>query len=237
MEEIPISLTEENFEASVQIIVNRCLYYCFHSDFVNGNKQCSDFIVAGKIIYHNRPWGEENPLYTHLYLTLILVKGLEEFLRMQQLLQTPGWLQDHKKIEQVWSQFWDTKKKFDYFNDNCCYSPNPLDKLTENLDKVESYLFDKLGRGLYMSPDILVKKSQCNICQLDLRACEHISGWFYNGVPCQEVALDIEIVSVSVVQSPYDMKCRIWPWNKVFENKYSVRIVNAENIDDFIRKK
>ena len=56
-----------------------------------------------------------------------------------------------------------------------------------------------------MSPEILHKSVQCGICSAEVTPwgeCEHEPGRVYNGVCCHHAVIDLEFVSVSLVQNP-----------------------------------
>ena len=71
-------------------------------------------------------------------------------------------------------------------------------RLTQSWQKTYPYKW-------FISPEILHKSVQCGICSAEVTPwgdCEHEPGTVYNGVCCHHVVVDVEFVSMSLVQDP-----------------------------------
>ena len=84
--------------------------------------------------------------------------------------------------------------------------------LIDRLNAMDAEFMRVLGPGMYMSPEILVKKELCSVCQQDNKGCDHIPGHLYAGVRCFGIVQDSDLKSISMVMNPRDRRCRIWPW-------------------------
>jgi len=192
-----------------------------------------------KVIYNNRTFGEgikEDEAYALIYLYLILTKGLIDVLDLVNLTGDNTWPSNNQLTETIWSKLWDAKERLDIFLRHSV-DRNILNFLLHLLNNLEYNFYDIFGKGLYMSPVTIIKKSECSICSKNIKGCHHIPGRFYKGKICKTIYSEIEdITSVDIVSSPYDMRCRIWPWNFISENKFNVRILSFNQLDDFIFK-
>jgi hypothetical protein len=198
----------------------------------------SKFIAELKPIYNERLYGEgndEGESYTYIYLFLMLAKSFEDLINLAQLTKDKAWPEDNKKTELIWQVLWDAKERLDKFNSHCLES-GLFENIYKQLKRLEMYFYDYFGKGVYMSPVIKIKKAICSICGLNIKACNHIPGNIFHGNPCREVVEDMEIYGADMVQSPHDMRCRIWPWNFIDKNRMNVRVMNLNQLDGFIKE-
>ncbi len=202
-------------------------------------KQHSEkFIRDLKPVYKERLYGEgQNAIkgYTYIYLFLMLAKALEDVIALVGLTKDKTWPTDEKKTELIWQVLWDAKERMDTFNSHC-FDQDILAGLYEQLERLEYHFYDVFGKGLYMSPVMLVKKAICSICELNIKACMHMPGSLYNGKYCKELVQDFEFKGADFVQSPHDMRCRVWPWNFTDEWHVTARIINLNQLDEFINE-
>lgn len=63
----------------------------------------------------------------------------------------------------------------------------------------------------------------------------HLPGSLYEGNYCRERVEDFEFHGADFVQSPHDMRCRVWPWNFIDERHVNVRM-NLNRLDEFIEE-
>ncbi len=195
------------------------------------NRICTNLINHLKPLYRENKLGSDS---TFVYIFLILIKGLQDVSELVPMTKVQGWNEKH--TENVWCKMWDARERLQYFRDHCLDS-TMLDDIFKKLEELESYFYDHFGKGLYSSPDIIIKSATCSICNQDIKGCNHIVGTVYNGVPCKEVAQEISFIGVSIVSSPRDMRCRLWPWNLKEDRTISARIMNLSSIDDFLKNK
>jgi hypothetical protein len=106
------------------------------------------------------------------------------------------------------------------------------------LKMVESTIFQHYGKGVYSSPEIMVKSVECNICHSDFRRCSHIVNNIYNGIICKMVVTDLEFTGAALVDSPRDLRCRIWPWRATKEGDgmqiKGALMLTSFNLQDFL---
>ncbi|MEL1243920.1 hypothetical protein AAEO56_06565 [Flavobacterium sp. DGU11] len=204
-------------------------------------KECLElsqkFITNLKPIYNDRLYGDTDQAkesYSCMYIFMILSKSFEDVIKLVELTANKNWPNDQAKTESIWQVLWDAKERLDIFNSHC-RNKNLFKFLLQQLKKLEHCFYDLFGKGIYMSPVILVKKASCSICGLNIKGCAHIPGYLYDGKPCKEIAEDFEIQGADIVQSPHDMRCRVWPWNFIDESRVNVRIMNLNKLDDFIK--
>lgn len=205
----------------------------FSRDFARCTTICEAYLSELKDRYlANEFKGEEA---TWVYVFLILIKGLNDMSDLAEATMDPGWIENDKKVEAIWCKLWITRDRFDFFQAHCL-EPNILKRFTSRLDGLESFFYDEFGAGLYFSPEIRIKKSKCSVCDKNIKACEHLIGNVYEGKHCQEVVVDAEFQTISIVKSPHDMRCRIWPWN-VERDEMTVKgmFMCLETIDDFLK--
>jgi len=162
----------------------------------------------------------------------ILFRGLQDFIDLSETINPPNWKNEPSLIEKAWIQMWDCKERIEYASH--FYNERILDWVLRKIDSLEQDFLANFGTGLYSSPEILIKREICSICNNDFRSCEHISGGIYNGLRCVSIPQDFELRSVSIVEVPEDPRCRIWPWQlKEGENKV---IDTCIRLDDFMNE-
>jgi hypothetical protein len=165
----------------------------------------------------------------------MLARAFEDIICLVDLTKDKTWIDDHSKVEIIWQVLWDAKERMDIF-DSHCTERGLFDGLYAQLKELELFFYDCFGKGIYMSPVILVKKAECNVCGKNIKACEHIPGNLYHGIYCKEVVKDLEFKGADIVQSPHDMRCRVWPWNFTDDMHFTSRIINLNKLDGFIEE-
>ena len=65
------------------------------------------------------------------------------------------------------------------------------------------------GQSRGVSPDMIIRKWECSICQGDFEKCNHEEGALYDGSVCELVARNIEFAGASLVDEPKDPRCRV----------------------------
>jgi hypothetical protein len=76
------------------------------------------------------------------------------------------------------------------------------------------------GQSRGVSPEIIIRRWTCSICNNDFERCDHGEGLIYDGSPCQVAPANVEFIAASLVDEPKDPKCRIndlltiWQINK-----------------------
>ncbi len=192
-----------------------------------------DFIAALKPVYNTRSYGVDSQSYTFIYVFLMLAKGLGDVIELVNHTKDKTWPQQNKLTEAIWYKLWDAKERLHVF-DSHSLEKGFIEGIVAQLDELEIVFYEIFGRGIYASPEILIKKAECSVCKQNIKACMHIPGNIYDGVPCKEKVVDCQFLTVSLVQSPYDMRCRVWPWNMTPDMKITVRMMNLDQMDTFI---
>ena len=210
-------------------------YYSLQ-DYEQCKQLVTNFILRLKPIYLDRTYGENSQSYTFIYIFLMLGKGLGDVIDLVQHTKDKTWPQQEKLTEAIWFKLWDAKERLTVFESHCL-EKGFVDKILDQLNQLEIVFYELFGRGIYASPEILIKKAECTVCKQNIKGCMHIPGTIYDGIPCREKVIDMQFMTVSLVQSPHDMRCRVWPWNMTPDMRITVRMMNIDPIDSFITDK
>lgn len=167
-------------------------------------------------------------------ITGILYRGFQDFIDLYRTTKSPDWVTKHDLVEKAWMQLCDCKDRIEYVS-NFCHNDGTLDKVICKIRDIEKEFVDNFGEGMYMSPEIIAKRTVCSICKEDSRSCEHLSGRIYNGVLCSHIPQDLKFRRFALVRFPKDPRCRIWPWqydgDNIFKNVCLMR--PTLRLDDF----
>jgi len=162
----------------------------------------------------------------------ILFRGLENFANLFEIVNVEQWWNKQKTVERAWTLLQDSKDRIEYAGIHL--HSKMIDLVLAQIQKIDELFFSHFGPGLYVSPEIMVRKELCSICKSDFRGCSHIAGRIYNGVRCVTISQDIRLKSVSIVEAPEDPRCRIWPWMMKGNNFVGVRILGSFRLDNFL---
>ncbi len=188
----------------------------------------------GQTLRSNGRLSEEERNY--LYVGSVFIRGLYDYTLIRIVLQDEDWHKNTDLLDYVWTKYWDCKERFDF--SRSIAAGGFAEHLATLLHRLAAFYKANFGDGLYMSPDILIRKQVCSICGEDFRSCGHISGRLYGGVLCRAIARDFEPQSVSVVHHPEDPRCRLWPWNyDPNKSTFKGAILTMFQIDDFLFNK
>lgn len=202
--------------------------------YKEGKDLCNLFITELKKKYNEKHLRNESE-YTYAYVFLILAKALQDVIELVPLTKEKYWPEDGKKTEAIWCKLWDAKERFSYFKKHWL-GDDIVGMITAKLDELESYFYDTFGKGLYFSPDIIIKEAFCNVCGQNIKACMHLPGNIYAGTVCKEEVSDMKFESISIVMSPYDMRCRLWAWNLKEDLTVTGMFMSLNTVDGFIKK-
>jgi hypothetical protein len=170
------------------------------------------------------------------YVGSVFIRGLYDYIQICMVLQDSNWYRNADLLDYVWRKYWDCKTRFD-FSQNIA-GGDFSDHLSSLLTKLASFYQAHFGNGMYLSPDLLIRRLECSICAQDFRACGHISGRLYNGIMCRTLARGIELKRASILEHPEDPRCRIWPWNyDPNTGKFKGTMLTMFQIDDFLFNK
>lgn len=211
-------------------------FYSFFAEckYTEAASLCDEVISDSKNALANRYNNTESENNLR-YVAGIIFKGFLEFIQLYNLTKIPNWHKDNKKVESVWELLCDCTDHLNFSSGTM--EALPLTIVLERLQKFTDTFTKMFGKGLYVSPVIIINKENCSICEQDVRSCEHRQGILYNGVVCRHVAENISnIQSVDIVQVPKDPRCRLWPWNMKKDGTYDVVMLNMNMMDDFLYK-
>lgn len=210
-----------------QLIINK--------KYEKAEELCLNFIDFCKTTLELSSWGEINTNYNKVLVSAILFKGLQEFVYLKQKIRDKQWNKSDKKVEYNWIILQDCKDRVNFVYQYLTET-EIIDNVLNEIKLIYKLFEDTFGIGKYISPEILIKKSVCNICNEDVRCCHHISGRIYNGKICYGLPVDPFIRAVSLVNVPKDLRCRIWDWQVEDSMLKDVCIMTSFAIDDFIKQ-
>jgi len=162
----------------------------------------------------------------------VLFRGLFDYAQLAERTSDPKWTDDRAAIQDVWRNLCDCRDRITFV---ARVSSGQISaRIFTALDKVESWYAQRFGSGVYSSPEILVKRELCSICNRDIRRCEHIAGDVYQGRICYRIPKDISLKSSSMVLVPHDRRCRIWPWQLKGRVVSDILLMTTFRVDDFL---
>ena len=128
------------------------------------NEICNNLISLCREILQTKVWDTEEDNNV-AYITGVLFKGLTEFIQLAELTRDTQWPFDNKRTETIWGLMWNAIDRFEYCkryfqSEDFSWIQNKLQELHENFKS-------NFGHGLYLSPEILIKKESCSICKQD----------------------------------------------------------------------
>ena len=77
---------------------------------------------------------------------------------------------------------------------------------SEHFRELEEVLFP---RQLFMSPGMIIERTDCSICRADYEDCEHIAGRAYMGEFCARILYPDSLEELSIVEVPRDKRARV----------------------------
>lgn len=205
--------------------------YFKHRNYDFCKKVSDNHIELCRDILLQKVWDaeEENNV---AYITGVLFKGLIEFVQLAELTKDRKWHIDIKRTERVWGLMWNCIDRFKFSSKH--FVAEGFSWIQKILEELKYDFVNYFGHGIYASPEILIKKEICSICNEDTRACNHLSGTLYNGRMCCSVPQEIQMKSVSLVTFPKDPRCRLWKWNMTEERTFTTPIMVLFRIDDWL---
>ena len=192
--------------------------------------------VAKATVSKIREWVEketvsEAALETVLHAR-VFFRALFDFAILQEMVGQTNWASNTALVEKAWDKMWDCRERLGSC-DGKIQGPL-LDRVRASLDGLEAFYLRRFGPGQYASPEILMRRGLCSICNDDIRRCIHVSGRVYVGRLCSVTPEPIAMESVSIVLVPRDPRCRIWPWQFKGDKASGIKILSVFRIDDFV---
>ncbi|WMN11510.1 hypothetical protein QYS49_38630 [Marivirga salinae] len=194
---------------------------------------CQAIILPYKEVLNKRNWHAESENdYNNFLVLAIIFKAFEDYSQLGKITLKNKWDQDNLNLENVWLKLWDSKDRLDSVRGRI--QSKIVELIYSNLEDLLDQYRQNFGNGLYASPEILIKKELCSICNKDIRACSHIKGRWYNGIICRGIAEDIEMKTISLVTVPRDPRCRVWPWREKEDRVFEMPVLTLFQVDDFL---
>lgn len=192
-----------------------------------------------KQIIENKILSKETKIYLQVLLTGVFFSALEEFTILKKLTKDKNWYNNNKIVEKVWLLICNIRDKLDFsLIQEFEYI---LSFVMNYINEVENLINEQYGQSLYSSPEIKLDSVICNICNNNLKDCDHIEGKMYDNEICSVNWINPILKSVALVIDPADKRTRIWPWKMIKKENGEVDIKNtlimsSSMVFDFLNK-
>jgi hypothetical protein len=167
-----------------------------------------------------------------VFILCIALKCFLDYIELSEMIIDPNWINDNKLTEKIWKKYLDCSERYYYISK--CMQIIELDNIGHNLEKIEKVFEINHGKGLYASPEFILKNEKCNICNLGVLECDHERGKLYNGKICRGIPELASLKSIAIVEDPKDKRCRLWKWNKNEDGSYRMTVLSQFFIDNFM---
>jgi len=232
---ITTKINEDNLDEETYKYFYKWYKLIINKKYERAKKLCLNFINFCKTTIELSYWGEININYNKLLISAILFRGLQEFSYLKQIMRDKEWNKSHKEVNYNWIVLQDCKDRLGFVYQYLSET-EIIDIVLNDIQSIDKFFEVSFGIGKYISPEILIKKSICNICNQDVRSCHHISGRIYNGRICYGSPVDPLIRAISLVDVPRDLRCRIWDWQLEGTILKDVCIMTSFSVDDFLHQ-
>jgi hypothetical protein len=169
----------------------------------------------------------------------IFFRGLEDLTDLSEIVAKYEWYKENESVEKAWLLLQNCKERFESSSKIVMVPSEIKETIDSFLDTIEKDFLALFGPGLYVSPEILIKKSICSICKTDYRTCPHLPNHLYNGKICRIEPTEIGPGNcVVILPHPKDPRCRLWPWHQEKEGDglkiHNIPLIISFKIDDFL---
>lgn len=108
----------------------------------------------------------------------------------------------------------------------------------ENMAKLEKCkeIIEKFPQQWFTSPEILIKRVECNICGKELQECSHLPGKVYCGELCHGIVKDMEGLAAALTTNPVDPRCRVVPTGWDYDTGWFIGSFRKQNIKQIIKQ-
>jgi hypothetical protein len=227
-----IRLTPSNFKKVSFNIISDCYKSILKKDFDKAQGDATELINQYKDVLKEENWGRQDDK-SLILICAIGAKAIDDYAEIGRITSTVNWFEKTELIEKLWIKLWDCKERVEYVFNN--FQGDLFQIVLSKVNELHSEFIKVYGNGIYASPEFLIKKETCSICNLDVRACLHISGHIYNGVICKYVVKELEMRSISLVTVPKDPRCRAWAWNMEGRTIKGMAFFFNSDIDSFLK--
>jgi hypothetical protein len=183
-------IQNKEFEAAFTIAENKKVY-------------CKNIILLGE---------NSNSSQKNVALAFgICFKSLEEFSELFSIISHDAWLFHLKAVQRVWFLLQNCNDRFELILSSLNFPEEISEYFLNSLKGMVIEIERKYGKGMYVSPEVKIKKCVCNICNQDPRSCSHIENYVYDGKICRVIPTVIQPGNCLVITpNPKDKRCRIW---------------------------
>lgn len=228
-------LTKDAYASEIEKYANEW-FNLMHKNLLNQAKRvCVSLIRQIKQELNTKTWNLDEKSYNFLFVSVISFKAFEDFTDLANLTACKRWVNSNSKVESVWFCYCDCRERVSFVQNYI--TSFILVFIDCELSKLRNVI-DKNWAPIYVSPEVLIIREFCSICGEDIRGCEHKLGKLYNGKLCVGKVEGIKnYKGVAFVETPKDLRCRVWPWkcyNRGKDVYCETRVINATSIDDFL---
>jgi hypothetical protein len=208
------------------------------NQYKQAEKICADFIIEYGSAFKNLTFNVVGDEYNLLFISLIFVKGLQDYNHLLVITENIDWCQNSSTVERSWIKLCDCRERIEYSSQ--CFKGQAVEEIIKKLDDLGGFFPNAFEENNYISSGIIVDRYLCNICNEDVRACCHVNGNLYGGNICSYKPINSRFDHVALVKVPRDPRCRIWPWNIQYDDNGKVtRLINipiimSGGISDFL---
>ena len=165
----------------------------------------------------------------------ILFRGCEEFSDLSAALASLHWQKKPKAVEKAWWNLCNARDRVRHCRD--FYDDETLPWILDGLDAAEEAFRKAFGPGLYLDPQIDLRKAKCSICGGEIGQCYHMPGNRYGALLCRAIPEEFDVRAVSLAETPSDPRCRVWPWHYKAGGAFEGTVVTKFAVDDFLPKR
>lgn len=231
-----MKMNDKEFDNQVSNSYNACVSLILKEKMDESENVANDMVNTCKLILKDDKCLVEDTKNKALVVG-ILFRGIQNLINLHTITNSSDWISQPKIAEKAWILLCNFRERIYYASNYIVF--DDLSLLIERIKYFENIFMDKYGHGLYVSPEMYIKKLKCNVCGEDFSICEHNARIIYNGILCTGVADKIIPKGVSIVDNPKDYRCRIWPWNTKNSNElessstFTVIALTLFRLDDF----
>ncbi|WAI00400.1 hypothetical protein [Methanogenium organophilum] len=220
---------------------SRCLQNIQDMDYSSASKKANVKIKQCKMIITS----DENASSEAKYVALIFgiyFRGIEELSEISSIVSSMDWITRPKDVQRVWFLLQNCIERFESVLPALNFPKDVRFFIEITLRDVSTQIETAYGKGMYVSPEVVIEECICSICNQDPRTCSHIENHVYNGKICRIVPTKIKpgFGGVVMTQNPKDKRCRMWPFDAKEDSDgkgltvSNVPILISFRIDDFL---
>lgn len=176
-------------------------------------------------------------LRNHCKVLSILFAAIKDYCKLMRITHDESYLRNPRETEKAWHSYCSCHYRLEFIK---IHIPSVEEgPIIPELNNFRQRIDSLFGSGhCYVSPEVTVSKLLCSVCNERIDSCLHMPGQLYDGQICRMVPDRIsDVRPFAIVDSPRDLRNRIWPWrSSVSEDnqiRINVRLFTLWNIEDF----